>query len=282
MSSINTGYCQIMSPVGHSTGDCEFKLTDTKTDRELAHIIATEVVGDIVDNAMDIIQKKSTGKIGDIITDSNEFDSIIESMEKIQIVDEEKGKKKRLGDQLESTNEIIADERKIRHQPVEKKSRLTDLVKNSKQLLSKYILNENIRHDNPEDDHKEKVIRVFEMDNQEEDNAIQSANVQLEANHLPEDVQEDFEDDNLDDIQLEKGSNGDTPENIKKTMTFPIAGTSSTKSFCNRYKTLKLTASELKKKKWNIGSKLMNIIKKNKSKKEDQGEEEDNEAKAVQ
>lgn len=64
------------------------------------------------------------------------------------------------GDQLESTKEVVPDDKKERHPTVEKKSRLTDLVKNSKQLLSKYILNDNIRHDNPEDDYAEKVLKV--------------------------------------------------------------------------------------------------------------------------
>ncbi|XP_019874661.1 uncharacterized protein LOC109602681 [Aethina tumida] len=278
MSSINTGYCEIVGPVG--TGDCDYMGSEARNDHELAQIIASDVVNEILDNAMGKVMQENS-QIGDNVTGPHDLDCIIDAMDKV--TDDEMEKKKNeaikvpikgTGDQLESTKEVVPDDKKERHPTVEKKSRLTDLVKNSKQLLSKYILNDNIRHDNPEDDYAEKVLKVVELSESCAKTDLSNPGGATEDPNLIDESKDPFksseDDGSLDDIQLEKQSVDELTETMKKTMTFPMAGSSSTKSFsmASKYKTLKMTASEIKKKKWNIGAKFLNYLRKHKAKKD--------------
>ncbi|KAJ8981016.1 hypothetical protein NQ317_019695 [Molorchus minor] len=135
--------CEVLNKIG--TGDCERKTLHCKSDPSLAKILAIEERDD----------KRSKKVVGDIV------DTITKSFNTMQIIEEntkhsEKEvcctvSSKGVGDQLKANREVITAESPVRHPPVEKKNRLTDLL----------ILNENkeVLESQPEE-----VIRVVELD----------------------------------------------------------------------------------------------------------------------
>ncbi|KAJ8954992.1 hypothetical protein NQ318_000424 [Aromia moschata] len=275
--------CEVLNKIG--TGDCE-RNVHHKSDPNLAKIIATELVAEIIENALDIVEdsdeRKSTTVVGDILDSlTKKFDKEMEMMEDSAKFDDKEEccslPLKGLGDQLNADKEIIRVETSVRHPPVEKRNRLTDLVKNSKHILAKLILNESKEALAAKN---EEVIRVVELDSGDQpfkiDRKILPENIPLPRDDSKEILEEDqAENEKMDEIELvEPNDNegGKGEEVHKKTMTFPMDGRSGkAMGLAARCRTLKFP-QELKKKKWNIGSKLINYIRKH-HKKEDKEKE---------
>lgn len=258
------------------TGDCESKL-HCKSETDLAQIVATELVSEILDNALDIVeeceQEKSAKVVGDIL------ESLASRFQEMNISEENKNSSKPpcekggshpllkgVGDQLEG-DEVVQEGSSTKYPPVEKKNRLTDLVKNSKHVLAKLILNE--RREAFEA-MNEKVIRVVDLDNGEASFKVRRSiipeNIPLPRSDSREILEETIIEETMDEIQLyassEKQCEG--KGDVYKTMTFPLAsGSGKNLSLAARCRTLKFPV-ELKKKKWNIGSKIINYIRKHK------------------
>lgn len=172
---------------------------------------------------------------------------------------------KGLGDQLKA-DEYASSEEPVQHPPVEKKNRLTDLVKNSKQVLSKLILNDSNNHGLVK---HEKVLRVVNLDSKKGKYKVKQT-IKPETVPLPPSDSDEMlnqmnenTEQKLDEVELADATFKTNVEEIRaKTMTFPLAGPSnSSPSLLRRYRTLKF-ATDLKQKKWNIGSKIINYIKK--------------------
>lgn len=146
-----------------------------------------------------------------------------------------------VGDQLRSSEAPQSSRFGI----LEKKGRLTDLVKNSKQMLSKFISERQpLSSPEPED---EEIVDVIESDLQFEE---------------PED---DFG-----DVQL---NNTPTEEEIKR-MTFPMMPASSkARGFIEKCRTLRTYPAKIKEKKWSIGSKMVHFLRKHTKKGDDDDKE---------
>lgn len=177
---------------------------------------------------------------------------------------------KGLGDQLKPFEGILTEE-VIKHPPVEKKNRLTDLVKNSKQILSKLILSENIQEP---DIKNEKILRVVDLDSKEKQYKakvkLQPEKISIPPCESSEILRNESEanevkpnQDKMEEVELASTSYSSDIEEIRaKTMTFPMAGPSEpVSSLMRRYRTLKFP-NDIRHKKWNIGSKIINFIKK--------------------
>lgn len=232
------------------------------------------MVSEIIDNALDVVEEleaKSVKNVGDILENlSNKFQELAISEEKSKISEIMEGSHAStfgVGDHIDANKEVSTPPG-IRQPPVEKKSRLTDLVKNSKHLWAKLMLNEH--KDETRDSKSEKILRVVDLDCKEQPFKAVKSEQLPEDLPLPRSDSEDIlnspdENNSLDEINL-SSSHGDE---IKKTMTFPLAG-SSGKSLMECYRTIKLTA-DLKKKKWNIGTKIVNYIRKQQAKRQGKG-----------
>lgn len=135
-----------------------------------------------------------------------------------------------IGDQLKSSPE---SPHTTRYGVLEKKKRLTNLVKNSKQIFTKFLTENKQPLSCPEAEDEE-IIQIIELN--------------------PEDE--------LNEVKL-------TDEDDNKRMTFPLAaGTSKTTTFVEKCRTLKTYPAKLKEKKWNIGSKVVHFLRKH-TKKDD-------------
>lgn len=259
------------------TGDCESKL-HCKSETDLAQIVASELVSEILENALDIVeeceQEKSTRVVGDIL------ETLANRFQEMNISEENKNSPKQscekegsfpllkgVGDQLEGEEEVLQEENSNKFPPVEKKNRLTDLVKNSKHVLAKLILNE--RKESFEKKN-EKVIRVVDLESGEPSYKVRRSiipeNIPLPKNDSREILGDTIPEETMDEIQLygstEKQCEG--KGDVYKTMTFPLAsGSGRNLSLAARCRTLKFPV-ELKKKKWNIGAKIINYIRKHK------------------
>nr|XP_023023623.1 uncharacterized protein LOC111511835 [Leptinotarsa decemlineata] len=271
--------CEVINKIG--TGDCELE-KKSRSEQNLATAVASELVSEILEDALNIVveieDQKSVKVVGDILENlSNKFQELAISEEKMKMEDKIEAiicttPLKGLGDQLEA-DEGISEETPIKHQTVEKKSRLTDLVKNSKQILAKLMLSENTK-ETSFDSGPERVLRVVELDSGDRPSKLKEyispETVPLPQSDSCEILAELTKEDSMDDIQLASSSDKSTQkgDDYKKTMTFPMAGTSGKGlSLASRYRTLKFPC-ELKKKKWNFGTKIINYIRKHQSKKE--------------
>ncbi|XP_056640337.1 uncharacterized protein LOC130447501 [Diorhabda sublineata] len=250
---------EIVNKIG--TGDCE--ILEKIKDEDTAITIASDIVTDIINNALDIAEER--GNIGDILEEEFEEET---SKDKRKVTENAAGPFQGVGDQL---GDDVNKEPKIQHRPVEKKSRLTDLVKNSKQLLAKLMLNES--RGELHDTKSEKLVKVVELDSKEQPYRVKNVNAP-EDTRLPSDDSDEIlnersgDEEILDEIQLSvsQGDDLQSKESLKKTMTFPLAGPSK-KTLMDRYRTLKF-AGEFKKKQWNFGSRIMDYIRKQKAKRQ--------------
>lgn len=176
---------------------------------------------------------------------------------------------KGIGDQLANRSGDI-DMETFTPPMVEKKNRLSDLVKNSKQILSKLLSAESNLETNIKDtrvsenidlDGESKVRRKKHRQTVNQEFGPlppRDAPVSRRDNHTNTDnTERDRDDGKLEDVDL---ANAD--EIRAKTRTFPLAGPSApSSSLLARYRTLKFS-NDLKHKKWNFGSKIINYIKK--------------------
>ncbi|KAJ8920461.1 hypothetical protein NQ315_005329 [Exocentrus adspersus] len=232
-----------------------------------------------IENALDIVeeceQETSVKIVGDILENlANKFQemNISEDKSLTKFTCEKQGvlPLKGTGDQLKGDDEVVEDDR--RHPRVEKKNRLTDLVKNSKHVLAKLILNEHKEStESMKNEKVEKVLRVVDLDIGEPSfksrKKIHPENIPLPRSDSREILQSPIPEETMDEIQL-YGSPDDKcagkGDICQKTMTFPLAsGSAKSLTLAERCRTLKFPM-ELKKKKWNIGSKIVNYIRKHK------------------
>nr|CAI5869458.1 unnamed protein product [Callosobruchus analis] len=262
--------CEVVNTIG--TGDCELE-KNCKSERGFANLVATELVSEIIENALDIVDekaKKEDTSIGNILDKlSNKFKDMVLA-EDVPKAEEtcSISPKGGIGDQLNVDGSIMEEE-PVRLPPVEKKNRLTDLVKNSKHILAKLIMTES--KENTGDDKEEKVMSVVDLDSGDPPFRVISEKTDESAIHEQSDEYK------MEEIKLCSQSSETTPKESydKKTMTFPLVASSSssgkTGSLASRYRTLKFPQELMKKKKWNIGTKIVNYIRKHQKK----GEKED-------
>lgn len=267
------------------TGDCELN-KNCKSDIKLVDNLASDLVVEILENALEIVDdvEVKTCKLGGDIMEtlSSKFQemNLTESLNSPDDIVCERSLKG-LGDQLKAEEGALSEE-PIKHPPVEKKNRLTDLVKNSKQILSKLILSESTHNIEVKN---EKVIRVVDLDSKEQRYktkvAVKPENVPLppcESSEILQTLDEGNADrpegEKLEEVELASTSFKSDIEEIRaKTMTFPLAGPSApSSSFLDRYRTLKFS-HDFKHKKWNIGSKIINYIKKKGQNRKSDGKE---------
>uniref|UniRef100_A0A6P7FQC1 Uncharacterized protein LOC114332847 n=1 Tax=Diabrotica virgifera virgifera TaxID=50390 RepID=A0A6P7FQC1_DIAVI len=268
--------CEIVEIIG--TGDYETYEKISKNQSNFATVLASELVSDIIDNALDIVEDKDRQKMntsGDIFENlSNKFQGLVITEEQRYMEGVPAASSKILlegiGDQLQREQEI-EKEAVIKHPPVEKKNRLSDLVKNSKQLLTKIMHAESKAE--LSDAKSEKVVKVVDLDAVEVPYKVKKIlkpeDVLLPGNDSDEILQSPSEDEEpLEEIQLHASHNKDrTPSKIlKKTMTFPLAGSS--RKLMERYRTLKFTGESPSKKKWNVGGKIMDYIRRQRAKRQ--------------
>lgn len=232
--------------------------------------LASELVVEILDNALDVVndfEEKIYTLGGDIMDAlSCKFQDI--NLSEIHNSPENivsKRPLKGVGDQLKPVDSVC--EASVKLPPVEKKSRLTDLVKNSKQILSKLILSESNQHIDVNNEH---VLRVVNPDLRDNTTKLSQSE---KTEKVPSEVLQETADTSCNDVDGEKmeeidldhhtSSVTNSAEEIRaKTMTFPLAGPSGpTSRLFARYRTLKFP-NDLKHKKWNIGTKIINYIKK--------------------
>lgn len=226
------------------------------------------MVVEILENALEIVddpEETTSSFSGNIMESLSSTFQDVKTAENLQSSETITCKRplKGLGDQLKAEEDAINEEQ-IRHPPVEKKNRLTDLVKNSKQILSKLILNESSHR---MEMNTEKLIRVVDLDTQENryklKQIIDPENVPLPPSDSCEILNKLGDENKMEEIELANSSLKNDIEEIRaKTMTFPLAGPSGpSSSFLGRYRTLKFP-NDLKHKKWNFGTKIINYIKK--------------------
>ncbi|CAG9861478.1 unnamed protein product [Phyllotreta striolata] len=256
--------CNIVDTIG----DCEKLEKNCKSEESFANVIASELVTEIIENAMDAVDEleaKSSKTVGDIL------DNLSNKFQELAIGEERPGDGAPafgVGDHLDGDKRQVGAAPVYGHPPVEKKSRLTDLVKNSKHLWAKLVFNEH--KDDARDCKSEKILRVVDLDCNEPPFKAGGPEEPAPLPHAASTValsSTGGENDSLDEVAL--SATKERAEDAKKTMTFPLAG-SSGKSLMECYRTLKVTA-DFKKKKWNFGSKLVNYIRKQHAKKQGKG-----------
>lgn len=196
------------------------------------------------------------------------------------------------GDQRNSIETLESPEPVIRHPRVEKKNRLTDLVKNSKQVLAKIIQSESKADIHEAKKGEEKLVevlpptlfvystfyvlfvQVIDLDcPKPNDNPFKIRKKPLpEEVPLPEDNSTDLlnpPEDLMDEIKL--NSPKDDPTVEKKRMTFPRAsGARARAAFVAKCRTLKKEAT-MKRKKWDVGSRIANFFRKKRGQIEEAG-----------
>lgn len=256
------------------------------------------MLNDIVENALDSVLTVEDGTknvcmVGDVdqytpraakLTDLYDVSSDIRSR-KILTSTEEEVKKfigelsspstKGTGDQLVENEEIIAKKKSFtfssRNFNVEKKTRLTDLVRNSKSLFSKFLSNEPKSKDTEWEEHNEEFVKSIELNqmNKKEKKSTDQNAQSITPSHSEEIIripdETGMENINLNAIKGETVEQGYEIEmdRIQKSMTFPIASCSKIQSADHEGK-----EAVKEKKKWNFGSKIVNYIKKKASKRD--------------
>ncbi|ENN71713.1 hypothetical protein HUJ04_006191 [Dendroctonus ponderosae] len=224
--------------------------------------IAKDIVLEIVDNVLDTV-------------DGKEMEQITVEEFKERFSQEMAGNKSKPGNSLigtgdqKSSDALKTPEALFSHPPVEKKSRLTDLVKNSKQVLAKIMMSDSKLKLPQEKKEDEKIVEVVELD------CIQPSDVPFKSRIVPEEVPlpdtdsdatpspPHFEE-SLEEIGLDPAKNEEIPPaDGRRRMTFPRAGGSRAKAaFVARCRTLKREATNLKKKKWDVKGKIVNFFRK--------------------
>lgn len=163
--------------------------------------------------------------------------------------------------------------------PVEKKSRVADLVKSSKQVLSAYIMDDKAKRIRDKfEEEQEQFLQVIELD------SIGAAKIKQHKRLDPTEVPLPDDDDDLEateeffkipatdamdtiDLKQESGTEGENQENIKesveKSQVEDGAEFHGAPSECTRKAT---DSKQEKKNKWNFGARLMQFFKRPKQK----------------
>ncbi|XP_030756734.1 uncharacterized protein LOC115882682 [Sitophilus oryzae] len=259
------------------TGDGKIENLHKSSDRLTSKVIAKELVLEIVNSALDMVEESSCSR------------EMMENEEKIRDKkcygsDDPKEKivvpLKGTGDQ--GSNEAFEQTEVCPfHPPVEKKNRLTDLVKNSKQLLAKIMMSESkvSFQQQKKEEQEEHVVDVIELD------CIQIHDLPFTCRQkiLPEEVPLPRNDSleilnpPIEEASLEEDQDigeesevmpGKSKESLKKTSTFPRSnGAKAKAAFAAKCRTLRMSTLNLKKKKWNVGGRIVNFFKKKKDSK---------------
>lgn len=228
-----------------------------------SNTIAFEVVQNIVENALDVASDFKQETIGDIVNqytprcmkDFNE-----KSQKKLTPTEEEVKKfigefnssppSKGVGDQLLPSKEVLPKKKSFtlpgKHFSLERKARLTDLVKNSKSLISRFLNQDTIKQtENEWEEKNEQFLKSIEL------NSITPSS-SLKRKEKESSIDEEFleipNETLMDNIDLSKGD-------------FPLASCS---RFSSSQPDLQKVQQEQTKerKKWNIKAKIVNYIRK--------------------
>lgn len=161
-----------------------------------------------------------------------------------------------LGDKLEVTPDKILAE-PVKRNTLERKNRLTNLVRNSKQMLAKFVTNDNeneLRMAKSEEVH-ERLLKVIDLEGDDHSNfAEPGSSSDTGILQMPPEAVMDMV-----DLEPNIHKEGDVEiEKIDKEM----AGCSITKMENTK-------CVNVNKKKWNIGAKIMKYIKRNKDTKKE-------------
>ncbi|KAK9881079.1 hypothetical protein WA026_014423 [Henosepilachna vigintioctopunctata] len=264
-----------------------------------SNVVALEVLNDIVETALDSATSKEDQAlrnfrmVGDIvdqytpratkITDLCD-NSMEKKSEKHLTPAEEEVKKligeitspssKGTGDQLQENEEVITKKKSFpfssRNFHLEKKTRLTDLVRTSKSLISKFLSNENTKS-NEWEEKNEEFVNSVDFGSQPEDRLkVSVENGQALTSSNSEEMVKIPDERNMENINLkdfrdrgtDPGSGFEEIDYIQKSMTFPIASCSRIpESHCD-------TKEGKERKKWNLGSKIVDYIKKKTSRRD--------------
>ncbi|XP_045465496.1 uncharacterized protein LOC123674610 [Harmonia axyridis] len=293
MSGIDVQRCEIERIEKDPLDSKNLLATEKKS-----NTVAVELLNDIVENALDSVlneedEKRKLCMVGDIVdqytpratkvTDLFDIPSDIKNREILTSTEEEVKKligeisspsTKGTGDQLVENEEIIAKKKSFsfssRNFTLEKKTRLTDLVKNSKSLISKFLSNESKPKDSEWEEHSEEFVKCVElgqMNKKEEKKNTCDQNIRsVTPSHSGEMIripdESGMENINLKDQIVDQKYDLEM-DHIQKSMTFPIAS-------CSKLPTSEHDGKEMVKdrKKWNLGSKIVNYIKKKASKRD--------------
>lgn len=262
-------------------GDCEVKKADAKVDLT-SKKICTEILSEVMENALDLAQKD----VGDTnVKCTKQKPSSSKSLIGPNEIKDDTNYKPIIGvgDQLiTGTEEILKEPKVVNHPVVEKKNRLTDLVRNSKQILAKF-LNES-KPPADVDVKDEKVIKVIDLDcASPQDQPFKVTKGNPENNENAESVDET----KMDNVCLSSSGYHENPfetdettiKEMKKSRTLPFASnipgcsvqTNTPLRFgimtkCRTLRSTIATSSNSSKKdkdkKWNIGTKFLAYLRK--------------------
>ncbi|KAF5307362.1 hypothetical protein FQR65_LT07079 [Abscondita terminalis] len=283
-----------------------------KEPSQLANIIAGDIVKEILDNAFEIVSKSNTTSTNWIDSGDLNVTNFIKSEclhvvgdileaadDKVEMRNHQNETlgpydvvtfdtihaKSGIGDQS-FDNQTACYENEIEPENVrtiEKKSRVTDLVKNSPQIISEYLMIDEKAKQNQDkwEETEEKILQVIELNvdavepkpsiNEDDDNA------EVEVLHVPKDNDLDTidlssvtikeEGNPIVNSQLAKGDQQCPNEpSSPRSNSNDVEGIN-THSFiekeCHIPCECKTEENKLKKKKWNFGTKFLGFLKKN-------------------
>ncbi|XP_050293915.1 uncharacterized protein LOC126734367 [Anthonomus grandis grandis] len=260
------------------TGDGEVKEV-AKNECVATKSIANDIVLEIVDNALDLVDDNSVLNKQKRM-DNNPFEEYKKDKRGDEKIYAKEKPTSLIGTGDQKSNEAFEpQEPTTYHPPVEKKNRLTDLVKNSKQLLAKIIMSDSKVLLQAEKKEDEKVMEVIELDCVQLSDIPYKKKIKMSPETIPlpkNDSHEILEPPPTDDSMVDIGLNSSTEEPKKeevkerKRMTFPRASGSKAKAaFAAKCRTLKREATNLKKKKWDVSNKIVNFFRKKRSIKDD-------------
>ncbi|KAL1506138.1 hypothetical protein ABEB36_005557 [Hypothenemus hampei] len=249
------------------TGDGKLK-NSIKSDTRASKAIAKSTLLEIVNNAVDVASVRSNSSPLSVLEKIP-----IETLIGKPIKDtKEKSAAPLTGTGDQRSNEALEiEETIIQHPPVEKKNRLMDLVKNSKQAIAKIIMSDSKIALQEKKKEVEKIVEVIDLD------CVQPTDLPFKSNSgkVPEEVglrhivsheilaSTPFQYEDMEELSLSKDDSIDYGE--LKRMTLPaISGGNAKAVFLEKCRTLKREATNFKKKKWYVGGKLANFFKKKK------------------
>ncbi|XP_076258012.1 uncharacterized protein LOC143195046 [Rhynchophorus ferrugineus] len=237
--------------------------------------IAKEIVLEIVNNAME--KSRSASSI-EAVSSNMTVDALKSKSKSNRRESKEKTMVPLIGTGDQKSSGTLVKPESVRfHPPVEKKNRLTDLVKNSKQILARIMMTDSKSNLQPDliptlTKEEETVIDVIELD------CVQLHDIPFKCYRsippeevpLPRNDSDDILSPATEEVSLQVDEfSGESTEKpigaTKKMMTFPrVSGSKARSAFASKYRTLKGGIS-LKKKKWNVGDRIAKFFRKKKN-----------------
>ncbi|XP_068908808.1 uncharacterized protein [Tenebrio molitor] len=274
MSAIDTS-CYAVPPEKESGAGEMNRFKPPPCGSSSSHLIASEIMNDILDNAFEVIMAKnlqpvpkvekiSPNVVGDILENilsptpnSGVSNENYRHDETVLLDDEIKRIIKEMKYPPEQKSIICTQAEPVKRNTLERKNRLTNLVRNSKQMLAKFVTNDNeneLRMAKSEEVH-ERLLKVIDLEGDDHSNfAEPGSSSDTGILQMPPEAVMDMV-----DLEPNIHKEGDVEiEKIDKEM----AGCSITKMENTK-------CVNVNKKKWNIGAKIMKYIKRNKDTKKE-------------